>query len=128
MQELVLTEDLLTGEETVDYQHGILIACINNLIRASKVEENGELMVEVTIDELVKYTIHHFNDEEEIMKARSYKNLEHHQNQHKDFANKVLNYKARHGNGEKVIDECLKFLTSWLVTHIKHEDQLALKN
>jgi hemerythrin len=128
MDELVLTDDLLTGEETVDYQHKILVACINNLIRANKMSENVDLVVEITLDELVKYTIHHFGDEESIMKERGFKELPHHQEQHKAFAEKVLKYKAQHAAGENVIDEFIKFLKSWLVVHIKHEDQIALKN
>ncbi len=128
MEELVLTDDLLTGEETVDYQHKILISCINNLIRTNQLGDNLDLVVEITLDELVKYTIHHFSDEETIMKERGYKNIVQHQKQHKDFASTVLNYKARHSKGEAVIDDCLKFLKAWLITHIKHEDQMAMKN
>ena len=128
MDELKLTNDLLTGEETVDYQHRILISCINDLIRANKLSENVDLVVEITLDELVKYTVHHFADEERIMKERGYTDLPQHHKQHQDFTDKVLAYKARHGNGEKVIDDFLKFLVAWLVTHIKHEDQIALKN
>jgi hemerythrin len=124
MDELVFTDDLLTGEDTVDYQHKVLIGLINDLIRANKFSENVELIVEITIDELIKYTIHHFNDEELIMKKRGYVSLAHHQEQHKDFANKVVDYKNRHSNGEKINNELLKFLTTWLIRHIKHEDQL----
>jgi hemerythrin len=128
MDELVLTADLLTGEETVDYQHGILIACINNLIRANQSPDNLDLIVEVTFDELIKYTVHHFGDEERIMTARGYADLEHHRKQHRQFTEKVLAVKAQHSNGEKVIDDFLIFLKGWLITHIKHEDQMAMKN
>jgi hemerythrin len=128
MDEITLTDDLLTGEETVDYQHKILVACINDLIRANKLGDNVELVVEISLDELIKYTVHHFGDEERIMKERGYANLPGHQKQHKEFKEKVLEYKQRHGNGEKVIDDFLKFLVGWLITHIKHEDQIALKH
>lgn len=126
MKELEFTDDLLTGEDTVDYQHKILISCINNLARACH-SYDVNLVVEISLDELVKYTIHHFSDEERIMKKTGYQNLKQHQKQHNDFTTKVLKYKARHEKGEKVIEDLLKFLSSWLVEHIKHEDQLALR-
>lgn len=72
MEELKFTNDLLTGEETIDYQHKILISYINNVIHAHNFAENLDLVLEVTLDELVKYTIHHFGNEEEIMEKKAY--------------------------------------------------------
>jgi hemerythrin len=127
MDELIFTEDLITGVESVDLQHKSLINCINELNHAYKDNKKTDKTTEMALEQLIQYTIKHFQDEELILKKNGYVSLDFHKKQHQEFTDKILQYKERHKKGEQIIYEVINFLSKWLVNHIKREDQLALK-
>ena len=54
-------QDLITNQEMVDFQHQSLFRVINDLIRACNLADKpNNLLVEISLDELVKYTNFHF--------------------------------------------------------------------
>ena len=72
-------DSLITSEEMVDYQHKNLFRTINDLIRACNESDtpNG-LLVEVGLDELLKYATYHFKEEEQVMEKHHYPNQPNH--------------------------------------------------
>ncbi|MGZ3809873.1 MAG: bacteriohemerythrin [Bacteriovorax sp.] len=117
----------LTDHATVDYQHKILFNVINDLIRARNASDdpNG-LLVEVALDELLKYATYHFRDEEEVMIKHNYDDLIQHQAQHKNFVDVMLKFKSRFDNNENITDELLNFMQKWLLDHILTRDKKAM--
>lgn len=127
-QEWVWTDEFVTGQDTVDYQHRTLFNTINDLVRAcnESSQPNG-LLVEVALDELIKYAGHHFADEEEIMKAHNFAGFEDHHAQHVAFAARVIDFKKQFSNGKDIADELLTFMQKWLVDHILQRDKAVMK-
>jgi hemerythrin len=128
-QEWQWNDTFLTNHETVDYQHRTLFNTINDLVRAHNMSEDGAngLLVEVALDELLKYAAHHFGDEEGIMIKHGYKELSAHQEQHKKFVEAMLKFKVRFDKNENITSELLSFMQKWLVDHIMTRDQEAMK-
>jgi len=121
-------DQLLTGEETVDYQHKILFRVINDLIRAVNMsDDTSSILVEVALDELLKYAGYHFSDEEELMKKKQYSGFGMHKAQHEMFVEKILVFKTRMNNNENIGKELVDFMFHWLINHIKKLDKEALK-
>lgn len=127
-QEWQWNDSLITNQEVVDYQHKNLFNVINDLVRACNMsdEPNG-LLVEVALDELLKYAGHHFKDEEGLMQMKNYKDLAAHQEQHKNFVKVMLNFKDRFDKNENIADDLLSFMQKWLTEHILTRDKEAMK-
>lgn len=127
-QEWQWNDSLMTNQEVVDYQHKNLFNIINDLSRACNMsdEPNG-LLVEVALDELLKYAGHHFKDEEGLMQMKNYKDLEAHQEQHKNFVKAMLNFKTRFDKNENIAGDLIAFMQKWLTEHILTKDKEAMK-
>lgn len=100
------------------------------LIRLTICNESGQangLLVEVALDELIKYAGHHFGDEEEIMKKHNFKGFDEHHAQHVMFAARVVELKDKFNKGNDVADELLTFMQKWLVDHILNRDKVVMK-
>jgi len=121
-------DSLITNEEVVDYQHKNLFRTINDLIRACNESEtpNG-LLVEVALDELLKYAGFHFREEEAVMEKHNYPELAAHKVDHSEFASVMNIFKTRFDKGEEIADELITFMHRWLVNHIMNKDKMAMK-
>lgn len=126
-QEWKWNDNLITNEETVDYQHKRLFQVVNDLINACNQSDtpNG-LLVEVALDELLKYAGYHFNDEERIFENYKFQGLEEHKLEHYDFVTLMINFKIRFDKGEEIADELIKFMHQWLINHIMTKDKVAM--
>lgn len=122
------SDDFLTTKDEINYQHKTLFNIINDLIRAcnmSEEEPNG-LLVEVALDELLKYAGYHFGAEEHIMSEHNYAGLVEHKAQHQSFVVSMLKFKERFNNNENIASELLTFMKKWLVDHILTKDKIAM--
>lgn len=126
MEEVKWSDSLLTGNETIDYQHKTIFNYINDLIKAAR--EENTLVIEITIDELIKYALHHFRDEEETLKKLNYADFNKHLAQHERFTKQITEFKSQFDQGKNVGEELINYLVSWLTVHIKEEDTKALKS
>jgi hemerythrin len=127
VKEFIWSSDLDTGNKFIDQQHKKLFSYLNTLISAEINKETRSKSVETTLENLIEYTVIHFEEEELVLERCGYPNLSSHQKFHMDFANKASQLKARFNNGEEILVELISFVQNWLVIHIKHEDMLALK-
>jgi len=87
-------ENFNTGIKTIDEQHRKLVRILNRLATHVALEAD-EIVVNSIFDELIDYTIYHFQTEEAIW----HKHLPDdpldikHQETHKEFATKALQFK-----------------------------------
>ncbi|CAD2258235.1 bacteriohemerythrin [Xanthomonas arboricola pv. juglandis] len=118
---LVWQDDLNTGIEVIDHQHGRIVEMINQLHAAHTSLQR--LAVAEVIDELIDYTLSHFAFEEELMEEAGYPFSLAHKRVHEVFGKRVGEYRLRFQAGEDVCDELRSMLSRWLFNHIRGDDQ-----
>lgn len=116
------TPEYYTGNKKVDEEHQKLFEIVNKLHDAMK-KGHGKDVLKQTLDELIKYTIQHFTDEEFFMLSKRYPRYKEHKKIHKDLTDKVKDLRAKFVSGDVNMNiELLHFLNQWLAHHIKGED------
>jgi len=116
------TDSMSVGNEHIDEQHRILIDTINQL--ASAEIQNDRTIVAMIIDELVNYTVFHFEYEEQLLEAANYPDLARHRLIHRGFEKwiKELREEFTYHRRDQLGERILGFLRDWLRDHILGED------
>lgn len=112
-----------TGIKLIDDDHKTLIKLINQLQNATqyKVEDKS---IDAIMDKLIDYTKYHFDREEFLMRNNNYPDYENHKKLHENMIAKMAECMEKYKNDPNhTIDDALKFLTDWLVKHIKGNDR-----
>lgn len=109
-----------TGIEVIDKQHKKIVDYINQLDDARN-GGNRELAAKV-INNLVGYTISHFEFEESMQEKAEYPFLKAHKKLHQLFAKRVGEYQERFKLGEDISEELHRLMFNWLYGHIMNED------
>ena len=110
------------GIEIIDKQHKKLVDIINVLFNSFS-NGKAENIVSDVINELVEYTVYHFKVEEDLFEEYNYPEKEDHKQKHQEFINQVAEWKVKLQKGDENIHyECLDFLKTWLLKHIKGDD------
>ena len=112
-----------TGIKIIDEQHRNLVDIINRLAKSVALgSENVEL--NSIFDELVEYTVYHFQTEEAIWhKYLSHDTLDaDHKVIHQQFVTKVLEFKAEQ-ESNRLTKDILLYLAKWLASHILETDR-----
>lgn len=128
---IVWNDALVTGIDTIDEQHQILINLFNEANTKLTANNNADFLEQITRD-LLSYALYHFETEEELMQKYGYSeektgDIERHIRQHRSFSAKAV---AVHNDIKAGIlvsrEDLLAFLNSWLINHILNTDkQLA---
>lgn len=106
----------------IDEQHEQLIALMNELEQA--VGNNaGPLMIDAVFQELIRYTTSHFSAEERFMMEHDYPGLDSHRCLHTGFIHDLHALLARNGVEGSLSTATIGFLSTWITTHIKGDDQ-----
>ena len=106
------------GIREIDEQHEKLVSMVNKLYAAYQMGKDRDV-ASMLLDELINYTIYHFNTEERYFDQFGYPEAESHKRIHEELAKKVLRFKDRLDRGETgVARELLNFLKDWLSNHI----------
>lgn len=119
------TAKLETGIESIDFQHQQLVNMINNLAQAlsDPPGPGQDLIISVTLEQLINYTHMHFGHEESLMEKADYEHIKSHILAHKELKEKVQDFAARLKRGEPDLGQpILEFLKSWLINHIMKID------
>lgn len=120
---------LLLGIPVVDKQHKILIALFDEIISINKEEENNDDRILSLLKELQRYTIYHFDTEEELMRQENLQNTELHIKQHDLFKKKIEDFMIAHNYRNIVlVNQVIVFLQKWLIVHISDTDAKTLKH
>lgn len=123
MELLVWTHTYNIGNELVDNQHKKLMHLINTLydIQSGQKEDS---QVQKVFQELVDYTVYHFQSEEELFQKHNYPEYQHHKQIHEQLVQEVAQYASAYEGGDAALKEKLMlFLTDWLKDHILGEDK-----
>lgn len=121
----VWTDDLLTGNSTIDSQHKQLIKAIGDLMEACSGGKAGE-QLDSTMKFLIDYTAKHFGDEERLQQQHSYPDYPNHKKLHAYFTATVGDLaKQLKADGPSVtlVVKIQNSLGQWFVNHIKSEDK-----
>jgi hemerythrin-like metal-binding protein/PAS domain S-box-containing protein len=123
---LTWSDQLLVGIDSVDSQHQQLVKLINRLDEVAALGEDHHTLIE-TVNELVDYTVYHFQHEEELMRKASFNPdmLAKHCQQHQEFVDKMLRVQAEAKLDVTLLSkDLLDFLVDWLCHHILKTDKL----
>jgi hemerythrin-like metal-binding protein len=108
--------------EEIDIQHKRLFALINELHDAINSTHTKELLNKI-IDELVNYSVYHFDTEEKYFDKFHYKFSDEHKKEHELFKKKVVDIVKRYKNNEINISfEIIDFLEDWIIQHVTGSD------
>ncbi len=122
MTYLKWTPDLSVGDDTLDRDHMKLIDLINMLHRAmTDPVSNG---VGTVLTELLDYTRYHFAEEERVMKAIGFPDLDAHRWIHAKMTRQVTDMYQRFIQDPTSVpaEETFTYLSEWLVRHIMAKD------
>ncbi len=121
MAKTIWTSNLNTGIESIDKQHKMIVEYINQLDDARTNGGKREQVAKV-IDNLVNYTISHFDYEERLLQQAQYPFLKAHQNVHQIFVRRLSAYREQFKRGNDISEELHAMMFGWLFGHIKHDD------
>ena len=130
-----MKDEYLTGIPEIDREHARLFEMAEETYQIAKQEFIPDKydQIQTLLEELKEYTILHFEHEEEYMESIHYKKLYTQKIQHEGFRRKLEeltrldSIEGDQEDQDKVIDDILKFVTDWLVSHILHNDKLIGK-
>lgn len=120
MAHIVWTSDLDTQIEVIDRQHRRIVDYINALDDA--VEAGDRDKVDQVLEQLVDYTLSHFAFEESLMEDAGYRFVNAHRRVHEVFTKRIADYQRRFAAGEDIGAELQKTLQTWLLNHIRNDD------
>ena len=132
--ELKWDQSMSVGNETIDSQHKNLLDQINNLVGTLSSLEVDMASLREANHFLYTYIQEHFTYEEEYMRKKGFPGLDKHIKVHQDFVKfyqgfqKELRDKMAPGSFSSVdirylLKRIEKYLSQWLVRHIKGMDQ-----
>ncbi|HED35636.1 MAG TPA: bacteriohemerythrin [Gammaproteobacteria bacterium] len=120
MTHIKWTDELNTNIQVIDSQHHRIVDYINNLYDVRNSHDRNE--VEKVLNELVDYTLSHFAFEESLLEDAKYPFINGHKRVHALFIKRVSAFQQRFQIGEDITDELLAVLKSWLINHIRSDD------
>ena len=122
MSLIIWNDSLITGIYMIDAQHKILINKVNKLESFIQ-NENSFDNLSILLDELLEYTIYHFEMEEELFNDSKYSEKDSHLKEHAAFSNYIKGF-LDVKNRDNILEakNLLKYLNNWIVYHIKEVD------
>lgn len=121
-----LSNELLTGNKTIDSQHQELIDKINDLIKSCETSKEQTTALR-TLDYLSDYTNFHFKAEEELQKKAEYPGMKKHLEQHRAFKKSIQELyemlQEEEGPSPRFAEAVEKNVVEWLYTHIQGFDR-----
>ncbi len=117
------TQDLSVNNATLDQQHQKWIQLLDDFYTGIKEGKSREVLEQLILG-MLDYTKYHFAQEEKYMESIGYPHLEAHKKLHADYIAKIEEYHQRIVDGKLIISlEVTSYLKTWLLNHIKGEDQ-----
>ena len=117
------TADLSVKNEALDAEHQKWIGILNNFYQGLIEKKPKEKLIEL-VTAMLDYTKYHFASEEKFMKSINYPKLSEHQEKHRAYETKITEFYQRIKEDKMILSlEVTNFLKTWLVNHIKGEDQ-----
>ena len=111
------------GIDILDTDHKIIVQYMNKFIDAVDREEST-FHIDSIYQQLLSYTIYHFEREERILEVCNYDNLPAHHETHEILKKELNSLRNRYmQTSEKIIDTDIRdLLNKWLFEHILEDD------
>ncbi len=109
------------GVREFDDAHKKLLGITNSFVTASMEGKPMDQLTNQLID-LIRYTRHHFRDEEELLKETGYELFEEQKALHDTLVDQVLDFTDDFFHGRIERQKITEFMMSWLLSHILEED------
>jgi hemerythrin len=107
----------------MDHQHKELFKAANDLYEVVCADPEKSVFMD-TLDFMVRYTEIHFQEEEELMKAANYPDLESHRKKHTYLIEKIKIFQGQVNTDEiEIGSDLIEFIKEWIVNHILREDR-----
>lgn len=120
---------LVLGIDSVDEQHRHLIDLANQLDEAVALGTDRDTLIKI-VNSLIEYTVHHFQDEEQLMSASKYNPTVYavHEAEHKEFMAKMMTIQSEvEADINALSKDLMDYLVDWLCHHVLSTDkQMAL--
>ncbi|BAL22747.1 bacteriohemerythrin [Azoarcus sp. KH32C] len=114
------TPDLEVGVAEIDEDHRVMVAMLNRIMKAGGRHETTQAVLE----ELGRYTLHHFEREERLMVECRYEFADLHRREHRALYDEIRHQIDDLIARERRLSELAKFMQRWLLRHIVAEDRL----
>ena len=111
-------EALLTGVARIDDQHRFLFSLVEDMAR----EPDGpgrERLVPLRVATIASYAVVHFREEEGLMEAAAYPELEAHRQEHQALVRWLEEFQSRHQAGRAAFPDLVRRMQAWLSEHIQ---------
>ena len=116
-------ETFSVNHKEIDSQHKKLFELIDSF-HSNLDTQQGTKPVLTAINEMKKYAANHFSFEEKYMQQIKFPGIKNHLMRHVEFVKKVIDLENKLKEGKIVLpSEIGKFLSDWIVNHIKFEDK-----
>lgn len=119
------SQELETGVDIIDQQHREIFHRGNLFVESCKSGKGREALLD-TLNFLAHYVEDHFGQEEQLMAAHNYPDMEQHIEQHQDFRAQVRSLHeqvSEHGPSFNVLADTNQKILDWLIGHIKKTDR-----
>ncbi len=120
------TDDLITGNKTIDGQHRELIQRINSLLTSCEECPSRSEAVKL-LNYLADYTDYHFREEEGLQKAVGYPGLAEHVKKHEELRQAVQELhemlEEEEGPSDAFVKQVNEKVRDWLYYHIQTFDR-----
>ena len=113
---------LSVGIDSIDAQHRVLLAYINQLSARIARGQSAAALAEV-IAGLESYTRLHFRHEERLFALHHWVEHEDHEHGHRHFEAQLRAFRERLDSGDSALArDVMRFLIAWLAEHILEDD------
>lgn len=123
---ITFSDNLITGNKTIDDQHRELISRIDQFIKACE-DKDGKVTAIKMLDYLAEYTEFHFTAEEKLQQDVGYPGYTDHKAKHEEFKNTIAvlhNYLDElDGPDQAFVDQVKSKVVDWLFGHIETFDR-----
>ena len=118
----------MVGIDLIDDQHKQLFIAIEKLKDSLKILDRTHYKTRLyeTTTFLKDYCYTHFSDEQQYLRSIDYERYEEHKRKHDKILDDVTKYKnelLKTNFDQRIVENFLGFLTTWLIYHIGVEDQ-----
>ncbi len=115
-------DNLSVGVPSIDRQHKVLIALINDLHISIEIGK-GQSDAKLILKKIINYAIAHFIYEESLFTSKNYVATKEHLASHENIKTKLLDLKTKSEDANfNLSEELMVFLKNWLNNHILKED------
>lgn len=129
---VVWSDNFSVGHNTIDGQHKKLVDMLNeanDILDSVKDNQQAFNSISHLLNELVEYSVYHFDAEEKIMQDYNYPGYPEHKEEHEKFKAKIGEILKEDFTVDTFnkTNELLKFLFKWLINHINYIDKKYTK-